>query len=468
MTIANVGQVLTFVTNVTQSVNQEELLKDLELVNALIERTEDQTGLTNYPSLRERIELGPITGAEFLDYRTTFSITDEQFDYYIISQPEYIINTLENFYFKDRLTTGGMSYCSLVASNLFKVIRSILNGTAMERIQSLASGAWFKELVDQATNAIKNMFENLKKKFEGVLMRIGNLQNTVKTRIDSFMKKIDREVTRINMMLAPENMEKMIKRVQDQISSFIDKIKELNDETIQYLAYMICKSTGPIEQQMRSPIDALSSRIGDIEGSYGRLDSISKATTHAAVMNGAYRIDGNVRNEAVANQQGSGGGGTAKDPGVVQPGAQARLVNPVTSDEVANVTKWTPPGVGDSRIRFGPGLSEGRMGREGWEVVDIRLRVVAMRLQKRMGQQLQINSGYRSPEYNARTPGAAKRSLHMSGLALDITWDGFGRDSGERFITYALEEGIGGIGRYYTARNMFIHIDLGARRSWNG
>lgn len=42
------------------------------------------------------------------------------------------------------------------------------------------------------------------------------------------------------------------------------------------------------------------------------------------------------------------------------------------------------------------------------------------RLHMYWGHQLRLTSGYRPPEVNARTPGAAKRSNHIIGAAADI------------------------------------------------
>jgi hypothetical protein len=79
------------------------------------------------------------------------------------------------------------------------------------------------------------------------------------------------------------------------------------------------------------------------------------------------------------------------------------------------------------------------------------------RVARRMGRRFIINSGYRSPAYNASV-GGATRSMHMSGLALDVNMTGVNRDL---FIEYASQEGFTGIGTYST----FIHVDRRDGRS---
>ncbi|MEA3640427.1 MAG: DUF882 domain-containing protein [Lamprobacter sp.] len=77
----------------------------------------------------------------------------------------------------------------------------------------------------------------------------------------------------------------------------------------------------------------------------------------------------------------------------------------------------------------------------------------------------EIVSGYRSPKTNAmlsRTSrGVAKRSLHMSGKAIDIRLS----DMPTRSIRdAALRLAKGGVGFY--SRSNFVHLDTGTVRQW--
>lgn len=77
----------------------------------------------------------------------------------------------------------------------------------------------------------------------------------------------------------------------------------------------------------------------------------------------------------------------------------------------------------------------------------------------------EIISGYRSPKTNAKlrnkSSGVAKRSLHMSGKAIDIRLPGCELD---RLRQAALAMKAGGVG-YYPKSN-FIHVDIGRVRYW--
>jgi len=88
-------------------------------------------------------------------------------------------------------------------------------------------------------------------------------------------------------------------------------------------------------------------------------------------------------------------------------------------------------------------------------------------LDKKFGgrNEIQIVSGYRSPEYNSMLVGRRRRvannSLHLEGKAIDI------RISGVRLRKLrdeALKLELGGVG-YYRRAN-FVHVDCGRFRRW--
>ena len=78
-------------------------------------------------------------------------------------------------------------------------------------------------------------------------------------------------------------------------------------------------------------------------------------------------------------------------------------------------------------------------------------------------REIQIISGFRSPEYNdyLRSIGrnVAKNSFHMQGVAIDFSIQGFSMSSLSRTAKSFLA---GGVGRYPE----FVHIDTGPVRYW--
>ncbi len=100
--------------------------------------------------------------------------------------------------------------------------------------------------------------------------------------------------------------------------------------------------------------------------------------------------------------------------------------------------------------------------------IDPRLFDLLYDLQIRAGHpedQFEIFSAYRSPRTNAmlrRTSGrVAKRSLHMSGKALDIH---LRNCSNRKIKDSAIALSRGGVGYY--PRSGFVHVDTGPVRTW--
>lgn len=79
----------------------------------------------------------------------------------------------------------------------------------------------------------------------------------------------------------------------------------------------------------------------------------------------------------------------------------------------------------------------------------------------------EIISGYRSPASNAMlaatTDGVSSKSLHMVGRAIDVRLAEYPTVS---LRDLALAKQAGGVG-YYPSSD-FVHLDLGAVRSWSG
>ena len=99
--------------------------------------------------------------------------------------------------------------------------------------------------------------------------------------------------------------------------------------------------------------------------------------------------------------------------------------------------------------------------------IDPQLYDMMASISARIGQppRYGIISGYRSPETNEMLRrnggGAARRSLHMVGQAIDL------RLEGTRLATLrdaAIDLAQGGVGFY--SRSGFVHIDTGEVRSW--
>ncbi len=99
--------------------------------------------------------------------------------------------------------------------------------------------------------------------------------------------------------------------------------------------------------------------------------------------------------------------------------------------------------------------------------IDLGLLDLLSALHRRSGSKapFDVISGYRSPKTNAKlvakNRGVAKRSLHMHGMAIDISLPDLALD---KLHKHALALEAGGVGIY--SRSGFIHVDTGKVRSW--
>ena len=94
-----------------------------------------------------------------------------------------------------------------------------------------------------------------------------------------------------------------------------------------------------------------------------------------------------------------------------------------------------------------------------------RLVMVLQSIRDHFGKAVNINSGYRTPQYNAKVGGAAQ-SQHCYGTAADITVKDVGVETVAAYARKIMTDW-GGVG-IYKAQG-FTHIDVRETRSdWNG
>lgn len=105
-----------------------------------------------------------------------------------------------------------------------------------------------------------------------------------------------------------------------------------------------------------------------------------------------------------------------------------------------------------------------------WQHMDLRIVETLNYLSAILGvPTIQINSGYRSPDYNRKLAGqnenVARNSLHQWGQAVDFNIPGIAIKDVCSYTLHARNVmGYGGVG-YYPKSN-FVHLDSGRRKEW--
>lgn len=105
---------------------------------------------------------------------------------------------------------------------------------------------------------------------------------------------------------------------------------------------------------------------------------------------------------------------------------------------------------------------------QGWVQIDVTTIEALWAVQeylRRAGIQspIVVHSGYRTPQTNAQTEGAARNSYHMWGKAVDFHVPGVGLDDLAGICQACPASG--GVG-YYPAG--WVHLDTGPKRFWMG
>jgi hypothetical protein len=412
----------------------------------------------DYPSLNSRIKRGTsITPIEVSEFITLNYLTPNLLARNIDQKPNTILKQLDNYYNQNFSQSSMGSFCALapsifgavsgfftsvgeVAALIDNVIGQILNFSLAGLVNNLRKQ--IIQVVDKAIENVKNIVQNF---------NISNMVSQVQTFVnDNVVTRALEIKDQVMSFFSEENIRALRDRINSLIGYAINLFNNPTLEEVQFLIYRFCSFIQQVESsllQVKAPLDDYSSNF---EVAYKKVSASSNINTVRAVQSGALRFDTQTRGTRISEIQTATSAPRTTNP------------RPISQTDVDGVTPWNN-GRGDSRIRFGGGIQPGRMGEEGWTRVSPQARSYIMRVQAKFGRQLQVNSGYRSPEYNSRI-GGATRSKHMDGTALDVTWSGFDEQTKRQFIEMAQEEGFLGIGVY----SSFIHVDLGPRRRWGG
>lgn len=426
-----------------------------ELVNTTINGEVTRvTLLSTYPFIYERLKSGlNITPVELSEFMNDYLYTTTSLDNSILNDYRSILNQLNSFFEGNFSQSTIGAFCSVVPS-IFSAIDGFFDALgdirdfvlkAQSLLQNFSLSALISSLKSQIEEVFNKIIEKVKSAienftFENIVRRINTfINNTIIAKI----LQLKEEALRF---FSKENIERFLRRIRNMIDYAINLFKNPSLDEIQFLIYRFCAFATRIEESISLIKRPLDNYANSFDSTYNILASSGNQNTARAIRAGALRYSpsysGSVINNMVDRQVKEG-----NPP-------------PIRTDEVDNVTKWNE-GKGDGRIKFQGGWVAA-LGEEGWTRLQPEVRIRLMKLQEAFGKQLIVNSGYRSPAYN-RSVGGATKSLHMDGMAVDITWSGISTTSREEFITTARGIGFRGIGRYGTR---FVHIDIGPRREW--
>ena len=430
--------------------------------------------------LEQRLKKGPITPLEFAAFIKNSNYTPATAIVSSNANGPRFLKELDNFYNGDFSTSILGGFCSLfgsvfaTVSAFFDLIDS-LNALVqdaiafIEKIKNIENpllALWEKIKVKALIEAIKKkIISMIKEVILNVCMAISNFDvsaiigdvppSPVQRKV---VAKVEEKKTALQQVCGDDFAQKIIDKVNALIDYAVGLFENPSVEEIIFLIARFCGFATGLEgllNRLKDPLTDFSNRYEEV---LNTLSNASNRVTGEAIRAGAIRLTETARQEQI---------NTAR-----QVWERAGNIVPSSVDEYRNLPNWDAlSSGGDSRLKIQGGwVTRMSKPREGWEVLDIDFRVLIMRLQKEakntgiISGHLYLNSGYRDLDYNTRV-GGAKASMHLSGLAADLTWDGFraGSTAASNFVNLARRLGFRGIGLY----NSFIHVDVGSERQWD-
>lgn len=474
------------ITRLIREYGETSFYQSVTSFNNYFNRSEirDAVNAERYPNIFERINSGviftPIEVAEFT-YQYQYTPINLTIQTSIISPK--LLNEVEDFY--ERNISQGIigKFCALMPTVFLAVgafftfidnVEGFIND--IKKFASNLQGG-LSGLVDRIKTQVLQVVDRVVEKVKGIIenFSIENITQEVKTFIDQkiigrFYDLKEQALSFFNEF----NIENLKKKIEALVDYAGGLFKDPTLEEIQFLVYRFCNLAAQLESGIGALINPLRDYANNYKDTIDTLRSASNRNTSRAVAAGAIRLTPTARDSAVngARDGRMPSGGGSSTPTRVPLGD----IRPVTQEELKGVPQWNN-GNGDSRIGF-----TGSVQSLEWKWTDtsIESRALLVRVQQRFGRRILVLSGRRSYEEqfalyqqdlqrNGGSPsGKVARpgfSQHETGLAFDVTWSGFNRETGRQFLQIAVEEGFTGIGGYPS--NSFVHIDnRGTISSW--
>lgn len=423
------------------------------------------TNKNEYEYLHDRINRGIIPPSEYADFLDKSKIGLDA----VISmmnglliglQPSDYLSQLDQYYNNNFANSHTGGFCSLFSGAVMQLLGLI--SSAANMINQLKNG--LASIIAQLMS-FKDLLHNMVDKLKE--MMIQQIQNIINQAMGAISKAIGaatffvNKAKQVKEFFSEANIASLKAKIEEIISQMAGGYEELTPEVIAYLLFRLCQLSEVITNFMKSPVDGLNALISNYAMQEMVLTNFSNEASMRAVQAGGYRMDpfevARLRSEAASKINSDYSGEGSVDPA-------SYITMGFTQEEIEMAMNITD--AGNQYLKFQSQVLSQNDPIEGagYKYVKHEVWMRIFRISRRLGIQLYCNSGYRSPTYNAKQPGSAKSSLHMSGMACDISMNNVPKSRIPEYIKYASQEGFQGM-EYYASGN-FVHTDIGNRRRW--
>ena len=422
----------------------EEIYTSLNNANQIFR----QTDLVGFPTLNDRIKRGQIGILEFSDFLGEYNYNISVFDATLANDIDKI-NFEFDAYYKNTFSSSILGgFCKTIetvfgAIDAFFDLVDMIQGfiaDAISFINKFKSG----ELFDDARKKLQAeaLIRTIKKKIKDIIcqawirsknailnLNVVNLINDTDSNVNPQVAKKGKQIRQRSLaLLSEDNCERMTEKVEALLDYAVSIFELPSLEEIQYLILRFCALLSNVEAliyDIRKPTQNYALKYQNV---VNRLRRVSDVATGKAIVNGGKRYDREYRkqkaNEAWPNWtkgHDDALNGVEQDTNLPTPsGKPPKNRQQKKAFQYARIPDWETVSSGGSSVFtfYNKGKDFGD-GQAAWYNMDEEFIIDIMDVQAVIGKPFQINSAWRSTQYNKKV-GGVDGSFHCSGRAFDI------------------------------------------------
>lgn len=355
------------------------------------------------------------------------------------------------------------SSCSSIINALSQVVGFLSSGAKLlSDLMNFSLSSILSQLMSWKTlltNMVDELVERMLAKLNNFAKQILSFGFQVKDAVSRFLKKIEKAKS----FFSDLTIESIKAKIEEIIAKVAGQFEDITPKAISHILMVICQLADSITSFMQSPLDSITNAFNFFTLQQFALKQFTNDQISRSVEAGNPRMapeqSAKVVETAVVNSNNLGAASHLRNPSVTEEEKQVL-------QQILSTGSATSSGVTISHSAKTINREKNKTG--GWSYVinngSPMLYIVLFRIAKAMGEDFVVTCGYRSPEANASIKNAADKSLHMRGMALDVSMGSLTTSQKARFVDLASSEGLGGI-QYYPSDN-FTHIDVGSVRWW--